>query len=102
MGLQISLKVVDAQPICGSLPCMLSPLDHVLTFDLETVPDLPCVARVNGFDEDAEDAAREKLGDKFPKLIFHRIVVIGALIAERVGGSWIVRSLGAPSIADRT
>src|SRR5215213_8117035 len=82
---------------------MLSPLDHVIVWDLETVPDLPCVARVNGFDEADEAGAREKLGEKFPKLIFHKIVCIGALIAERVeGGAWIVRSLGAPSIAERT
>jgi 3'-5' exonuclease len=81
---------------------MQSPLDHVLVWDLETVPDLACVARVNGFDEQDEAAAREKLGDKFPKLIFHRIVCIGALIAERIDGVWIVRSLGAPNIAERT
>ncbi|MFL5081337.1 MAG: ribonuclease H-like domain-containing protein [Microvirga sp.] len=81
---------------------MQSPLDHVIVWDLETVPDLPCVARVNGFDESDEEAAREKLGEKFPKLIFHAIVTIGALIAERVEGVWIVRSLGAPNIAERT
>ena len=81
---------------------MQSPLDQVLVWDLETIPDLPCVARVNGFDEADEAAAREKLGDKFPKLIFHAIVCIGALIAERVEGVWIVRSLGAPNIAERT
>src|SRR3954453_11843747 len=81
---------------------MQSPLDHVIVWDLETVPDLPCVARVNGFDESDEEAAREKLGEKFPKLIFHAIVTIGALIAERIEGVWMVRSLGAPSIAERT
>src|SRR3954447_3358847 len=81
---------------------MLSPLDHVIVWDLETVPDLPCVARVNGFDEHDDAAAREKLGDKFPKLIFHNIVCIGALIAERIEGVWVVRSLGAPNIAERS
>ena len=81
---------------------MHSLLDHVVVWDLETVPDLPCVARVSGFDEHDEAAAREKLGDKFPKLIFHNIVCIGALIAELIEGVWIVRSLGAPSIAERT
>jgi 3'-5' exonuclease len=81
---------------------MQSPLDHVLVWDLETVPDLPCVARVNGFDEADEAAAREKLGDKFPKHIYHAIVCIGALIAERVEGAWIVRSLGAPNISERS
>src|SRR5215203_2273266 len=60
---------------------MLSPL---IVWDLETLPDLPCVARVNGFDERDEAAAREALGEKFPKLIFHRIVCIGALIAELI------------------
>jgi 3'-5' exonuclease len=81
---------------------MLSPLHHVLVWDLETVPDLPCVARVNGFDESNEEAAREKLGEKFPKLIFHAIVTIGALIAERIEGVWIVRSLGAPNISEQS
>ena len=80
---------------------MQSPLDHVIVWDLETVPDLPCVARVNGFD--VSDGKRsKKLGDKFPKLIYHAVVCIGALIAERVGGVWIVRSLGAPNTAERT
>src|SRR5215203_2923586 len=65
---------------------MQSPLDQVLVWDLETIPDLPCVARVNGFDEADEAVAREKLGDKFPKLIHRAIVCIGALIAERVEG----------------
>jgi predicted PolB exonuclease-like 3'-5' exonuclease len=81
---------------------MLSSLDHVLVWDLETVPDLPCVARVNGFDESDEAAAREKLGEKFPKAIFHAIVCIGALIAERIEGVWIVRSLGAPNVSERS
>jgi hypothetical protein len=78
---------------------MQSPLDHVIVWDLETLPDLPCVARVNGFEESDEEAAREKLGEKFPKLIFHKIVCIGGLIAERVEGVWIVRSLGAPNMS---
>jgi hypothetical protein len=81
---------------------MLSPLDHVLVWDLETAPDLPCVARVNNLDEADEAAARDKLGEKFPKPIFHAIVCIGALIAERIEGVWIVRSLGAPNVAERT
>jgi len=36
---------------------------------------------VNGVDEGDEAAAREKFGEKFPKLIFHQIVCIGARIA---------------------
>ena len=81
---------------------MQSPLDHVLVWDIESTPDLACVARVNGFEEADEAAAREALGEKFPKLIFHKIACIGALIAERVEGVWIVRSLGAPNISERS
>ena len=62
----------------------------LIVWDPEKVPDLPCVARVNGFDESDEAAAREALGEKFPKLIYHAIACIGALIAERVEGVWIV------------
>jgi predicted PolB exonuclease-like 3'-5' exonuclease len=93
--------LLDELAICASL-LRCRALDHVLVWDLETVPDLPCVARVNGFDEQDEAAAREKLGEKFPKHIFHRIVTIGALLAERVEGVWTVRSLGAPNISERS
>ncbi len=81
---------------------MFSLLDHVLVWDLETVPDLPCVARVHGLDEDDHVACREALGEKFPKLPFHKIACIGALIAERREGVWNVLSLGAPNIGERT
>jgi len=75
---------------------------YVLVWDLETVPDLPCVARVNGLAEGDNDGARAALGDKFPKLPFHQIACIGALVAERINGFWNVRSLGAPHIGDRS
>ena len=76
--------------------------NHVLVFDLETVPDLPGIARAHGLDEADEAAAREALGEKFPKLAFHKIACIGALIAERVEGLWLVRSLGAPHLGERS
>src|SRR5215217_1774618 len=76
--------------------------NYVLVWDLETVPDLPCVARVNGLAEGDDDGARAALGDKFPKLPFHQIACIGALVAERVGTGWQVRSLGAPHCGERT
>ena len=76
--------------------------ETVVVFDLETVPDLAAVARVHGLDPADEDAARGKLGTAFPKLIFHRIVCIGALVAERVDGAWKVRALGAPHIGERS
>lgn len=43
---------------------------HVVVFDLETVPDLAAVARVHDLDPGDADAARDKLGPAFPKLIF--------------------------------
>ena len=52
--------------------------DHVLVWDLETIPDLPCVARVHSLAEHDEAAARENLGEKFPKLPFHKIFCIAA------------------------
>ena len=75
--------------------------NHVLVWDLETVPDLAAIARVNGLNAD-ETAACEALGDKFAKLPFHRVVCIGALIAEQVDGAWQVRSLGAPHLGERS
>jgi 3'-5' exonuclease len=76
--------------------------NHVLVWDLETVPDLPCVARVNGLDVADESAARDALGEKFPKLPFHKVACIGVLIAERGEAGWEVRSLGAPHMGERS
>ena len=97
----VDIKVVDDFQNCGWVVSCKAP--SITSSSWTSKPArLPCVARVNGFDEADEAAAREALGEKFPKLIFHQIVCIGALIAERVEGVWIVRSLGAPSIAERT
>ena len=45
---------------------------------------------------------REKMGDKFPKHIFHSIICIGALTAHRDNGSCQVDALGAPNIGERS
>lgn len=76
--------------------------ETVLVFDLETVPDLSAVARVHGLDPADIDGARAKLGAGFPKLIYHAIVCIGALIAERLDAAWQVRALGAPHVGERS
>lgn len=76
--------------------------NHVLVWDLETIPDLACVARIHGFPEGDHEAARQALGDKFPKLYLHKIACIGALIAERREGVWHVLSLGAPHMGERS
>jgi predicted PolB exonuclease-like 3'-5' exonuclease len=68
---------------------------HVLVWDLETVPDLDAVARMHGRVMTPAEA-EAALGDKFPPLPLHKIVCIGALIAQHHAEGWRVRSLGAP------
>ena len=46
--------------------------NHVLVFDLETVPDLPAIARAHGLDEADEAAAREALGEMRRILVHHQ------------------------------
>lgn len=75
---------------------------HVVVFDLETIPDLEAVSRVHGVDPHDDNRAQEIVGDKFCKLPLHRIACIGALIAESSDNGWIVRSLGAPHIGERS
>jgi 3'-5' exonuclease len=73
---------------------------YVLVWDLETVPDAAAVSSIAGRSmSDAE--VQEYLGDKFPALPLHRIVCIGALIAQRGAQGWGVQSLGAPHIGNR-
>jgi 3'-5' exonuclease len=77
--------------------------DHVIVWDLETVPDLAAVARIHGLPSNDTALIREALGDKFPKHLFHSIVCIGALIARRSNpGPWEVVKLGAPHVGERT
>ncbi len=76
--------------------------EHVIVWDLETVPDLSAAARIHALSEDDLDGARAALGDKFPKLPLHSVVCIGALIAQRSGEAYQVRSLGAPHVGDRS
>jgi predicted PolB exonuclease-like 3'-5' exonuclease len=67
--------------------------EHVIVWDLETVPDLDAVARAHHLPEVDVEVAREALGEKFPKLPFHQIVCIGAVVAERVDGVWWVTAM---------
>lgn len=75
---------------------------HVVVFDLETVPCTETLARLHGREALTDDEAVEILGDKFPKLPLHKVAVLAALVAERVDGVWQVRSLGAPHIGERS
>jgi predicted PolB exonuclease-like 3'-5' exonuclease len=75
--------------------------DHILVWDLETVPDAEAIARISGRREMSTEQVRQALAGEFPKLPTHRIVCIGALIASRLGNVWKVESLGAPHIGER-
>ncbi len=75
---------------------------HVVVFDLETIPDLEAVSRVHGVHPHDPVQAQEIVGDKFCKLPLHRIACIGTLIAESSENGWMVRSLGAPHIGERS
>ena len=76
--------------------------EHVIVWDLETVPDLDALARAHYLPEPAVEVAREVLGEKFPKLPFQQIVCIGAVVAEKVDGVWWVTAIGAPHTGDRS
>lgn len=73
----------------------------VIVWDLETVPDLAAAGRMLGLPDQPHETIREKLGGGFPKLPLHSIACIGALVASRVEGVWVVRALGAPHVGER-
>jgi 3'-5' exonuclease len=77
-------------------------MQHVLVWDLETVPDLQGFAVANGHVGKSDDEIRAGLGDKFPKHIYHSIICIGALIAHKIDDHWVVDALGAPHVGDRS
>ena len=74
---------------------------HVIVWDIETVPDLRGFAAANGLTGRLDDEVRAEMGDKFPKLIYHSIVCIGALVAQRQDEHWAVLAVGAPNIGER-
>ena len=76
--------------------------DYVLVWDLETVPDLEAVGRVHDLEPGDDQGARDILGEKFPKHLFHKIVCIGAVIAQRDTYGWKVISRGAPHDGQRS
>jgi predicted PolB exonuclease-like 3'-5' exonuclease len=73
----------------------------VIVWDLETVPDLKTFASANGLVGLSDADIRERLGDKFPKHLFHSIVCIGALVARREPNLWKVDAIGAPHVGER-
>ena len=73
----------------------------VIVWDIETVPDLRGFAAANGLTGRLDDEVRAEMGDKFPKLIYHSIVCIGTLVAQRQDERWAVLAVGAPNIGER-
>ena len=72
-----------------------------IVWDIETVPDLLGFAAANALIGRSDDEVRAEMGDKFPKLIYHSIVCIGALVALRQEDHWAVSAVGAPNIGER-
>jgi 3'-5' exonuclease len=76
--------------------------DHILAWDLETIPDLQAFARTNNLLDQSPTEVRKAIGDEFPKLIYHEIVCIGALVASPTQEGYEVRAVGASHIGERT
>src|SRR5262245_9130359 len=75
---------------------------HVLAWDIETVPDLRAYAAANGHVGKSDDEVREAMDDKFPKLPYHSMICIGALVTRRDNAHWDVIRLGAPHVGERS
>lgn len=75
--------------------------EQVVVFDLETVPDLQAYRRAEGLGSLCDAETLERLGDKFPKLPYHQIACIGAVVSERRDDGWHVCSIGAPHCGER-
>ena len=74
--------------------------EHVVVWDLETVPDLAGYAAANGLVGESDAEIREAMGDGFPKLVYHSIVCIGALVAHREADHWKVDAIGARHVGE--
>ena len=70
----------------------------IMVWDLETIPDIAGFARANNLIDKSSDEIRSAMGDEFPKLIYHSIICIGALVPpeHRWGGK--CRQLAHPML----
>src|SRR5690348_3152838 len=77
--------------------------DTVIVWDIETILDVQRFAAANDLVGKTDEEIRAAHGERFPKHIFHSIVCIGALVAEKAAqGSWHVKASGAPHIGERS
>lgn len=73
--------------------------DHVLVFDLETVPDVHAFATAEGLEGHPDWSVRRQMGEKVARQLFQRIVCIGALLASRdAQGTWQPQAIDAPHV----
>jgi predicted PolB exonuclease-like 3'-5' exonuclease len=77
-------------------------MSSVIVWDIETIPDIKGFGVASSYSDKSDDEIRAAMGDKFPKHIYHSIVCIGALVAHRQDGRWIVDALGAPHVGERS
>lgn len=75
---------------------------HIMVWDLETVPDLDGFARANNLVGRPDHEIRSVMGEEFPKLVYHSIICIGALVASRTAHGYEVKAVGAPHVGQRT
>ena len=76
--------------------------DSAIVWDIETVLDLKGFAAATDFGGKTDEEIHAAHGDKFPKHVYHRIICIGAVVAERGQGSWQVKASGATHIGERS
>jgi 3'-5' exonuclease len=74
----------------------------IMVWDLETVPDVDGYARAHNLTDKSQTEIRAAMGDEFPKLIYHSIICIGALVASWTANGYEVQAVGAPHIGQRT
>ena len=74
----------------------------IMVWDLETVPDLQGYARAHNLTGKSPGEIRTAMGDDFPKLIYHSVICIGALVASRTPNGYEVQVVGAPHVGQRT
>jgi predicted PolB exonuclease-like 3'-5' exonuclease len=76
--------------------------NDLMVWDLETIPDIAGFAKANNLVDKTPEEIRKTIGDDFPKLIYHSIICIGALVATRTSNGWEVQAVGAPHVGQRT
>ena len=73
--------------------------DHVIVWDLETVPDIAGYAAANGVS--LANWTKKSVRHSATSHIYHSIICIGALVAHKEHDRWVVDAIGAPHVGER-